>query len=94
MSRTLRKDRVGKVYPEGQKMGVWYRCKCSYCTSRDRVHQLEAVADNEIKDGVDYMYGRTVVDEYEYSFEYYNKQFTALEQEELNWEEYQRKQAA
>lgn len=36
MSRTIRKDRNGLKYPEGQTRNVAYRCNCEWCKGKPK----------------------------------------------------------
>lgn len=86
MSRTYRKSRVDKVYKEGQYGNhIVYKCKCEYCRSKKVIE--EKIADRELKEGIDYMYGDTILDEWDAIEEYWNKNPLTLE-EEMEWEKY------
>lgn len=102
MSRTIRKDKEGNKFPEGNPLKdhtINYRCRCDWCTSQEKRRLEEKIADREMN--------REIQNEYggywqpwawdELLEEYYNKYrgtLEELEQEWKNWEQYQLKQAA
>lgn len=56
MSRTLRKDKSDKVYPEGQTNGVWFRCSCSYCNGEEKRHLEKQELAKDLKRELDDWY--------------------------------------
>ena len=51
MSRTIRRDRNGKIYKESlKKKEARYKCRCGYCTGVDKNNLCEKIADKELKE--------------------------------------------
>lgn len=55
MSRTLRKDKKGNVFKEGnplKDLNVRYKCRCEYCTNEDRRKIRNKVSKREIEEAL------------------------------------------
>lgn len=90
MSRTFRRDRrTGNKVPDGKHS---YQCRCMHCTGRVKQKLLEKYNHQEIREGVDYMFGDAVLDEWTAVEAFWNENPFTLE-EEMNWEEYQKNAA-
>ena len=51
MSRTRRRDRLGKRYKESlKKKEARYKCRCEYCTGVDKNNLCEKIAEKELKE--------------------------------------------
>ena len=50
MSRTIRRDRLGKRYKESlKKKEARYKCRCEYCTGVSKNLICEKIAEKELK---------------------------------------------
>ena len=50
MSRTIRRDRLGKRYKESlKKKEARYKCRCGYCTGVSKNLICEKIAEKELK---------------------------------------------
>ena len=50
MSRTRRRDRLGKRYKESlKKKEARYKCRCGYCTGVDKNNLCEKIDEKELK---------------------------------------------